>query len=349
MKPICTLLILLSLSVTSCNSGKEDKKADMQPAKKPPVKADVYVVAPSLLSQDLEVSGSLAAAEEVELHPDVSGRVTGVFFREGSYVSQGSTLLKLYDGDLQAQLQKLNIQLKTAQQTTARYEALLKIGGVSQQEYDMQVLGVNTIRADMEIVRTSISKTTLRAPFSGKIGITTITKGAFISPQTLVATLRRVSQLKLDFTVPEQYGNKMKPGASVDFTIEGNSEIYHAVVSATENIISQENRGLRIIANVSKPGNQLIAGAFAKVKVPLGDNNNALMIPTQSVIPDARNKKVILLKNGMASMEVVTLGFRDSARVEITSGLKAGDTILVTGLLTAKPGAKIQVNKIISN
>lgn len=344
------MLALVLFGIASCKSSeKDEKKQAAGPANKPPAIVDVFIVAPSLLSQDIEVPGSLAASEEVELHPDVSGRVTAVYFKEGSNIGQGSLLLKLYDGDLQAQLQKLNIQLKTAQQTTARYEALLKIGGVSQQEYDMQVLSVNTIKADMNIVKTSISKTLLRAPFSGKIGITTITKGAFISPQTLIATLRKVSQLKLDFTVPEQYGNKMKNGTAVNFTVEGSGDTYQAVISATENIIAEENRSLRVIANVKQPGSKLIAGAFAKVKVPLGDNNNALMIPTQSVIPDARNKKVIVLKDGMASMQVVTLGFRDSAKVEITSGLKAGDTILVTGLLTAKPGGKVQVNKIISN
>ena len=344
------LFFSLTVLFAACKSTvKEEKKQSAGPPNKPPAKVDVFIVAPSLLSQDIEVSGSLAAFEEVELHPDVSGRVTAVYFKEGSYVGQGSLLLKLYDGDLQAQLQKLQVQLKTAQQTTARYEALLKIGGVSQQEYDMQMLTVNTIKADMNIVQTSISKTSLRAPFSGKIGITNITKGAFISPQTLIATLRKISQLKLDFTVPEQYGNKMKNGTAVNFKIEGSSDIYHAVIAATENIIAEDNRSLRVIANVTRPGNQLIAGAFAKVKVPLGDNNNALMIPTQSVIPDARNKKVILLKNGMAAMEVVTLGFRDSAKVEITSGLKAGDTILVTGLLTVKPGSKVMVNKIIPN
>lgn len=350
MKYIFLLLLSVGLVISSCKSSdKEEKKPAVGPVKRPPVKADVFIVAPTLLSQEIEVPGSLAASEEVELHPDVSGRVTAVYFKEGSFVGQGSLLLKLYDGDLQAQLQKLRIQLKTAEQTTARYEALLKIGGVSQQEYDMQLLSVNTIKADMNIVQTGISKTSLRAPFSGKIGITTITKGAFISPQTLIATLRKVSQLKLDFTVPEQYGNKMKNGTPVQFTVEGNSEIFQAIVSATENIIAEENRSLRVIATVKQSGSKLLAGAFAKVKVPLGENNNALMIPTQSVIPDARNKKVIVLKDGMASMVVVTLGYRDSARVEAISGLKAGDTILVTGLLAAKPGTKVMVNKIIPN
>lgn len=327
-------------------SSADKQSANAKPATPPAPRADGYVVAPSLLSQEIEVPGSLAANKETELHPEASGRVTGVFFKEGSYVSQGATLLKIYDGDLQAQLNKLQVQLKTAQQTVERYAALLKINGVSQQEYDLNVLSVNNIIADMNIIRTSIAKTTLRAPFSGKIGITTITTGAYISPQTIIATLRSTSPLKLDFTVPETYGAKMKPGALVNFTVEGSGQAYPAIISATENTIASDNRNLRVMALVTKQDALLLPGAFAKVKVPLGENNSALMIPTQAIIPKARNKEVMLVLNGVATRQVVTTGVRDSANVEIKTGLKAGDTVLISGILTIKPGAKVVLNKI---
>ncbi len=122
---VLTALIILS----SCNSSsKEDKKPAAKTA--PPAKVDGYIVTPKLLSQDIEVPGSLAAFQEVELHPEVAGRVTAVNFKEGSNVAQGQVLIKLYDGDLVAQLQKLQVQLKTAEQTADRYAALLKINGV---------------------------------------------------------------------------------------------------------------------------------------------------------------------------------------------------------------------------
>jgi membrane fusion protein, multidrug efflux system len=302
-----------------------------------------------LLAQNIEVPGNLAAYEEVELHPEVSGRVTGVYFKEGATVGQGSLLLKLYDGDLQAQLQKLQVQLKTAEQTSERYGALLKINGVSQQEYDLNVLAVNNIKADMNIIRTSILKTSLYAPFSGKMGITTITKGAYITPATLITTLRKVSQLKLEFTVPEKYGTKMKPGSLVNFMLENNSGSYAAKITATENTIAAETRSLKVIALVAKANDQLLAGAFAKVQIPLGENDAALMIPTQAIIPQARDKKIMAVRNGIATMETVTTGIRDSSMVEITTGLKAGDTVLITGLLATKPGSKVQLNKIIKN
>jgi membrane fusion protein (multidrug efflux system) len=345
---ICISFLLTVLFFVGC--ARKDKKADEpKPRSTPITKADGFIVTPQLLTQDIEVPGSLAAYQEVELHPEVSGRVTGVFFKEGSTVGQGSLLLKIYDGDLQAQLQKMQVQLKTAQQTAARYQALLKINGVSQQEYDLNVLAVNNIMADMNIIRTSISKTSLRAPFSGKMGISTITPGAYISPQSVITTLRKVSQLKLEFTVPEKYGSLMKSGTLIHFSIENNPDIYAARIIATENTVTAETRSLKAIGLVIKPNARLLAGSFVKVQIPLGENNAALMIPTQAIIPQARDKKIIAVRNGTASMETVTTGIRDSAMVEITSGLKPGDTILITGLLATKPGSKVQLNKLTKN
>ncbi len=344
-----TVFLTAIIILSGCQSAsKEEKKTTAKPTA-PPVTVDGYIVTPKLLSQDIEVPGSLAAFQEVELHPEVAGRVTGVYFKEGSNVAQGQTLLKLYDGDLIAQLQKLQVQLKTADQTADRYAALLKINGVSQQEYDLNVLAVNNIKADMNIIRTSIAKTSLKAPFSGKMGITTITPGAYISPATLITTLRKLSQLKLEFTVPEKYGIKMKPGNLIHFTIENNATSYPAKITATENTIAAETRSLTVKAVVEKVPAQLIAGAFAKVQIPLGENDAALMIPSQAIIPGARDKKVIAVRSGIASMETVTTGLRDSAMVEITTGLKAGDTVLITGLLATKPGSKVQLNKVNKN
>lgn len=346
MKPILPLLILCSLSFASCKSGKEEKKADAGKDKKPPSRVDAFVVTPSVLSQDIEMPGSLMAAEETELHPEVSGRIVGIYFNEGSNVGQGATLVKLYDGDLQAQLAKLRIQLKVAKETLERYEALLKIGGVSVQEVETYKLSVNNIQADMNIVQTNIGRTVLRAPFSGKLGLRNISMGAYVTPATTISTLRKVSQLKMEFTVPEKYGVGMKPGGQVEFGMENNNKTYSAKIIATENNIAEDTRSLKVRAVVTNGDAQLIAGAFVKVKIALGENNAALMIPSQAVIPKARNKQVIAYRSGIANMETVTTGIRDSSMVEITSGLKAGDTILITGLLTTKQGAKVIINKV---
>jgi membrane fusion protein (multidrug efflux system) len=339
---------MLSISVlfAACQASEKDEKKPAGAKNKPPLKVEAFIVTPKTLTQDIEMPGSLMPAEETELHPEVPGRVTGIYFKEGSNVGQGSLLVKLYDGDLQAQLSKLRVQLKVARETLLRYEALLKINGVSQQEYELYKLSVNNIQADMSIVQTGIARTSLRAPFSGRLGLRNISIGAYITPATTISTLRKVSQLKLEFTVPEKYGTGIKPGGKIQFSVDNNEQMYAASIIATENNIAQETRSLRVRALVDKAGAELIAGAFVKVKVELGQNNAALMIPSQAVIPKSRNKEVIVYRSGIANMTTVTTGTRDSSMVEITSGLKAGDTIIITGLLTTRQGSNVIISKV---
>ena len=347
-KQIAAVLIISSILIlASCTSNKkEESKAPSAKTPPPPSKVDAYVVIPKVLSQDIEMPGSLVPFEETELHPEISGRIIAINFKEGASASEGSVLLKLYDGDLQAQLQKLKVQLKVAEQTVVRYASLLKINGVSQQDYDLTELAVNNIKADINIIQTNIEKTQLKAPFNGKIGLRSISIGAYVTPQTVIGTLRKLSQLKLEFTVPEKYSIKMQPGNQVHFTLENNNTSYSAKIIATENNISVDTRSLMVKAIVEKGDTQLIAGAFTKVQIPLGKNNAALMIPSQAIIPKARNKEVIVFRNGIADNQVVTTGTRDSANIEIVTGLKVGDTVLISGLLTVKPGTKVQLNKI---
>ena len=222
----------------------------------------------------------------------------------------------------------------------------MKINGISQQDYDLSLLAVRNLQADIDILKTSIAKTELRAPFSGKIGLRNISLGAYINPQTIVATIREVNRIKLEFTVPERYSTLMQPGKQIQFTIDGNNKTFNASIIANENNIAENTRSLKVKALATSADQLLMAGGFAKVKVTLGKNESALMIPTQAIIPQARNKKVIVYRSGIAVMEVVTTGIRDADNVEITSGLKAGDTVLITGLLSSKPGSKIQLNTI---
>ena len=334
------LTLLLLFSLAACKSKKKEL-----PTKKaaPIAKVEGFIVVPQAISQNIEVPGTLVPFEETEIHPEISGRVTGIYFKEGTNIGRGAMIVKLYDGDLQAQIRKLQVQLSIARQTEQRQGELLKISGISQQDYDLSLLSVRNLQADINILQTSIAKTAIRAPFSGRLGLRNISNGAYITPQTIITTLRQTSQLKLDFTVPERYGTKMQTGRLVYFTVEGNDKSYLAKIIASENDIALDTRSLRVKAIVDKADEQLIAGAFAKVKIILDRNETALMIPTQSVIPQARGKKVLVYRSGIASMETVTTGIRDSSMVEITSGLKAGDTILTTGLLTTKDGSKVQI------
>lgn len=337
-----TLIVFL---LYSCNSS--DKKTAPPVAAKPPVpKVEGYIVKTKMVSDREELPGSIIANETTEIHAEISGRLVYLNINEGKTVGKGALLAKIYDGDLQAQLKKLNVQVAVAEQTVKRMGELLKISGVSQQEYDLSVLQVNTIRADMEIVRTSISRTEVRAPFSGTLGLKNISSGAYVTPQTIITTLRQNSQLKLDFVLPERFTSSLKTGQLVDFTVEGNSKKYTARIIAAESGLAENTRSQNIRAIVTNNDGKLLPGVFAKVVTDFNTDPNGLMIPTQAILPQARGKKVIVYRNGVATFTDVTTGIRDSSLVQIITGLKAGDTVITTGLMSLKPDAKVEISKI---
>jgi membrane fusion protein, multidrug efflux system len=350
MRTISFSALLLFL-LTSCGGKKKKEAISTQAAqqKNMPTRVDGFVVSTEPFQQNIEIPGTIIANEVGEIHPEVSGRIVQLNVVEGKYVGKGAVLAKLYDGDLRAQLNKINVQLALAKKTEERQAQLLKIQGISQQDYDISLLQVNSLRADIGILQTSIAKTVVRAPFSGKIGLNKISPGAYVTPASVIAVINQTDQLKLDFSVPEKYTGQIKVGQIVTFTIEGSKKQLGAKVVATEANVMENTRSLTVRAAVTGTDDALIAGAFAKVQLNLDPEPDAILVPTQAILPQARGKKVILYKGGTAIFADVTTGVRDSARVQITEGLKAGDTIVVTGLLSVRPEGKITIGKIVNS
>jgi membrane fusion protein, multidrug efflux system len=343
---LCLFPVLLLFS--SC--GSTDRKVEAQQqqrstggagGQRPPVRAEAITVSTSTVMEQIEVPGTIVANEATEIHPEVAGRITGIYFREGSQVSKGATLFKLNDADLQAQLHKLQVQERIARQNEDRSEALLKIGGISRQDYEATQLLVSNTSADIAIIREQIARTVVRAPFSGKVGLRMVSLGAYVSPTTVLTTISQTGQMKIDFTVPEKYIPQMKNGQYVNFTVEGNNRNYTARVMATGSNVAENTRTLQARAVVQGDNTGLTPGAFARVKLTFAPDPNAIVLPTQAVVPQARGKRVFLYSNGVAKAVDVTTGIRDSVTVQITSGLKVGDTVLTTGLLSIRPEGKV--------
>lgn len=349
MKGISRLAVAsLFALVIAC---KEDKKeggstGGGSPRAGAPLQVEAFIVKTQPLSEQLEVPGTLMPYEQTEIRPEINGRVVQLNIPEGSFVKKGALLVKLFDEDLQAQLKKLQVQLQINTKTAERQKELLSIGGISQQEYDLSELAVNNLKADIELVRVNISKTEIRAPFDGRIGLKSISDGAYISPTTLITTISQVGRLKLEFSVPEKYSDMMRKGRPVSFTIAGTPKTFQATVMATESVIEANTRTLRVRTVITAHDPSLVPGAFAKVGFKLDQDDKALIIPTQAVIPQARNKRVILYANGAPKYQVVTTGIRDSSFVQITDGLKLGDTVITTGLLSIRPETKIKLSKV---
>jgi membrane fusion protein, multidrug efflux system len=340
------IFCVVLLFIIACDSKKEAPDARGGQRQNGPITVDAFLVKPRSISDHIEVPGSLLPFEETQIRAEVGGRVVQLNVKEGTTVQKGTLLVKLFDQDLQAQLKKLEVQLLIKIKTEERNRELLEIKGISQQDYDLASLDVENLKADIESTKISISKTEIRAPYTGTLGLRNVSLGSYISPAEIVTTLRQVDQLKLEFAIPEKYAKDVSTGYMVKFRVDGGDEQHTASVMATENSVDQNTRTLKVRAVVSKLHRELVPGVFAKVNLQLGKDEQALMVPTQALIPSARNKQVIVLRKDSVKFMVVETGIRDSAYVQVLRGIVSGDTVITTGLMAIRPNSKVKVTRV---
>ncbi len=340
------ILFLNLLCWVSCKESKTAEGPNSSTTAVRAMTADGYIVKESTLSESVSTPGNIIPFESTDIQSEVSGRITFLNIKEGATVPSGFLLASVNDEELQARLKKLKIQLQIAQNTEKRQSELLQIKGIGQQEYEMSLLELNNLKADIEIIASQIEKTKIKAPYAGRLGLRSISFGAYITPQTILTTISQVNQLKLEFLLNEKNINKIKIGDPIQFTCNGSNKIYKARIIAMETGIEINSRSLKVRALVENNDGFIKPGNFANVLFEFDPNNKALMIPTQAVIPQARDKKVIVYKGGNVVFQKVILGMRDSSKIQIVSGLSVGDTILISGLLSIKPNSKVALNPL---
>lgn len=308
----------------------------------PPMAVQVHVLKGEPLDNSIVTTGTLMANEEVELVSELAGRVTLIGFDEGGSVSAGQVLVRINDDELQAQLRKAEANLKLATDDEGRKKQLLAVSGISQEQYDASQAALAGLKADADDLRARIAKSTIRAPFSGKVGLRSVSEGGYVASNTIIAKLQQTDPMKVEFAVPERYGRTMKPGAPITFTLEGDTATYAGNVYAVDPSVDAATRTVKVRARSPNKDGRLIPGAFAKVDVRLDRINDALVIPAEALIPDIQGQKVLLMKGGKAVSARVQLGNRSANSVQLTSGVQAGDSVIVTGLLALRDGAAVR-------
>jgi membrane fusion protein (multidrug efflux system) len=188
------------------------------------------IIKKSSISDGSNLTGVLLPDEEVNLSFETSGKITSIYFAEGSQVKKGELLAKINDAQLQAQLRKLEVQLKLAEDRVYRQNALLEKEAVSKEAYEQVQTDLAMLKAEIDMVKANISYTELRAPFDGIIGLRQVSEGAYTTPSTVVATLTKISPLKIEFAVAERYAGILKKGANLTFKVDGHLKPFSAKV-----------------------------------------------------------------------------------------------------------------------
>lgn len=353
---IIILLVVIFLFIyPKLEFGSEN--AASGPAQGPPAMAmgggsggalpvEAVVMKPTAMENKIRVTGSVQANESLEIRSEISGIVRRINFREGQSVRKGDLLLTINDDDLQAQLEKLQYNRKLFQDNEYRQRALLEREAISREEYERALTELKTSEADIRLVEVQIAKTQIRAPFDGVVGLRNISEGAYITPNNVVANMYSINPAKIEFSVPARYSGQLNAGDVVYFNVDGVTGIVEGKIYAIEPQIDPTTRTLRLRAEAPNADRKLLPGQFARIEVVLEKLEDTFMVPSIAITPEANRQLVFLVKNGKVEPRAIETGVRTEDMVQALSGVTAGDTVMVTGILQARPGMAVKVSRI---
>ena len=336
-KPVATLV--------TAASEKPGAAVKARPAEDA-MRVNAWIVQPSALAETVAATGTLRAEESVDLQAEVSGKIVSINFREGSRVRKGDVLIKINDSELAATLDRANAKLELARQREARFSKLAAVGGINEQDFDAVQSELSVQKAEVDLIKAQISKTELRAPFDGMIGLRFVSEGAYITATSnnavRIATLQSIDNLKVDFSVPEKYAGRVHIGGSITFMVAGYEQRFRGEVYAYEPRIDVNTRTLLIRALCPNSAIALVPGSFATVEMKLNEVSDAIVVPAAAVIPGLTEKNVFVVVGGKAVRRAVQTGTRTESAVQIVGGLKTGDVLVTSGLQQLRNGQNVR-------
>lgn len=347
LKIIIVVIVILVVAVLIAlpKLGSTQSNANNTSAANMALSVKAHIVTGEEIANNIQSSGNIMANEEVELRSEVSGKITDIYFKEGTSVKKGDLLIKINDEELQAQLTRAKYRLKLLKDQEYRKRILLEKEAISQEDYDVSLNELNVIKAEVELINAQIAKTEIRSPFDGIIGLKYVSEGSFVTSSSVIASLQSINPLKIEFSIPEKYASSVAVGKPIKFKVTGDENEYTGNIYAIEPKIDHVTRTVKIRALYNNISNRIFPGSFAQVSLELMKIEDAMLIPTYALIPELKGQKVFLYKDGKVSTQSVETGIRTDQRVQITSGLKAQDTVIISGILQLRPGMPVSISE----
>jgi membrane fusion protein (multidrug efflux system) len=325
--------------------------AAMQP---PPDAVTTIVAAKDKWPNTLNAIGSVAAVQGVTVSADLPGVVDRIAFDSGKTVEKGDVLVQLDTRQEQAQLAGAESQLELARLTHERMQSLVKQDAVSRAEYDTAAATQKQAEARIGEIRATIERKTIRAPFTGVLGIRQVNLGQYLTGGDPVVPLQSLNPIYVNFSVPQQEAAEMRIGRTVHITVgEQGSGEFSGRVSAVDSVVNQTTRNVQVQATLANPGGKLRPGMFVQAQVVLGEARNVIALPTSAinyapygdsvfVVSDMKNPQGLSYRG--VRQQVVKLGASRGDQVAVLSGINAGEEIVSSGVFKLRNGAPIQVN-----
>lgn len=332
------LSLIILLAMFSCN---EDQQKEAEEAKSA-LSIEAYKVVPVAYNSVFSTTAEIMPAEQVELKAATSGQVLNIYFKEGERVNKGARIIQLDDRDWKAQLLGVNAELDAAEADYERKMELQSIEGSSQEEIDLAYSKIQSLKSKKEQLMVNIDLANVTAPFSGQLGMRNFSQGAFLQQGAVITTLVDLDHLKVDFTLAQQHKENIEVGQDIAVLIA--NDTLKARIYAVNPVIDMQSRTFNVRAMLDQPPkNKIMPGSYAEVLISENFLKNALLIPTQAVVPSINDQTVYLYKNGKAQRKVIEMGDRSADKVLVLNGIEAGDTVITSGLLLIKEGMDLEI------
>lgn len=310
----------------------------------PTILVEAVPVRLGTVTEEVSAVGTLQANESVVIRSELAGRIINIHFLEGQSVGKDAVLVSLDPAEYQAQVEQIRATEELNRMNFERAKQLYQEKLISQQAYDEIETRLKESRAALLLAQTRLEKTTIRAPFSGRLGLRQVSPGDYIQPGQAIVNLEDLSSLKVDFRIPEIYLSQLKVNQRVDVQVDVFPDrVFSGKIYAIDPRIEETTRTILIRARVPNFGNLLRPGIFARVNVILGERTNAILVPEQALVPMGQDKFVFRVVDGKAILTRVKVGLRRVGEVEIVEGLRPDDTVVISGQMKLRDGAQVTI------
>jgi membrane fusion protein (multidrug efflux system) len=298
--------------------------------------------------------GSLRAVNGADLSFEVSGIVQEINFNSGDDVTAGQVLVRLRDYDEQAKLNSLQALEKLAAVTYERNIKLQASQNVSQSTLDSNEANLKNARAQVAQQQAILDKKTVRAPFSGHLGLRAVDKGQYVNAGTPIVTLQALDPIFADFYLPQQDLDRVRVGQDINVTIDTYpGKTFTGEISAVNPKVDPTNRNVQVRATIKNPDHKLFPGMYATIKVAAGEASRHITLPQTSVVYSPYGDAVYIVDKKtndkgeeqlIARYSFVTLGETRGDLVSVLSGVKEGETVVTAGMIKLRNGAVVKID-----
>ncbi|MCU0920290.1 MAG: efflux RND transporter periplasmic adaptor subunit [Burkholderiaceae bacterium] len=301
-----------------------------------PVSVEVGKVEAAMLEDDATAVGSLRSRQGVVLRPEVSGRIASLGFNDGQRVRRGQLLVQLDDTLQRAQLKQAEAQASIARTNLQRNRELVSENFVSQSAVDQSAAALEVAEAQVALTQAQLARMRIVAPFDGMAGIRSVDLGDYVKDGADLVNIEDLSQVLVDFRLPERFIARVKTGQTVDVSLDAlPGQRFTGRIDALDSVIDADGRSLLVRARLDNPGGVLKSGLFARTRIVFSKRENALLVPEEALVPQGGKQylfKVVDGPNGKVARRIeASIGMRLPGKVEVLEGLAAGDLVVTAG------------------